>query len=59
MPKVKITQVRSQIGHSERHRGCLRALGLGRIGKSNVQEQSPQLAGALRLVAHLVKVEEI
>ena len=59
MPKVKITQVRSQIGHSERHRGALRALGLGRIGKTTEQEQSPQLAGALRLVAHLVKVEEV
>jgi large subunit ribosomal protein L30 len=59
MPKVKITQVKSQIGHSERHRGTLRALGLGKIGKTAEQEQSPQLAGALRLVAHLVKVEEI
>jgi ribosomal protein L30 len=37
----------------------LRALGLGRIGKTTEQEQSPQLAGALRLVAHLVKVEDV
>jgi large subunit ribosomal protein L30 len=59
MPKVKITQVRSEIGQSFRHRGTLRALGLGRIGKSNEQERSPQLDGALRKVAHLVKVEEV
>ena len=58
MPKVKITQVRSQIGQSYRHRGTLRALGLGRIGKTTEQERSPQLDGALRKVAHLVKVEE-
>jgi len=55
--KVKITQVKSQIGQSERHRGTLRALGLGRIGKSSEQEESPVLAGMLRKVRHLVKVE--
>jgi ribosomal protein L30 len=32
--KVKITQVRSQIGQTERHRGTLRALGLGKIGRT-------------------------
>ena len=58
MPKLKLTQVRSQIGQSERHRGTLRALGLGRIGKSNVHEDGPVLAGMLRKVRHLVKVEE-
>jgi large subunit ribosomal protein L30 len=58
MPKVKITQVRSEIGQSFRHRGTLRALGLGRIGKTSEQERSPQLDGALRKVAHLVKVED-
>ena len=58
MPRLKITQVRSQIGQSERHRGTLRALGLGRIGKTNEQEDSPALQGALRKVKHLVKVED-
>jgi len=56
--KVKITQVRSQIGQSERHRGTLRALGLGKIGRSAEQEQGPVLDGMLRKVRHLVKVEE-
>ena len=58
MPKVKLTQVPSEIGQSQRHRGTLRALGLGRIGKSNEIEESPVLAGMLRKVRHLVKVEE-
>ena len=40
MPKVKLTQVRSAIGQSERHRGTLRALGLGRIGKTNELEET-------------------
>ncbi|HEU5372708.1 MAG TPA: 50S ribosomal protein L30 [Gaiellaceae bacterium] len=58
MAKLKLTQVRSQIGQSQRHRGTLRALGLGRIGKTNEIEESPVLAGMLRKVRHLVKVEE-
>jgi large subunit ribosomal protein L30 len=58
MAKVRITQVRSQIGQSERHRGTLRALGLGKIGRTVEQEQNDVLAGMLRKVAHLVKVEE-
>ena len=57
MPKLRITQVRSQIGQSERHRGTLRALGLGRIGRSVEHEESPVLAGMLRKVRHLVKIE--
>jgi len=56
--KVKITQIRSQIGQSERHRGTLRALGLGKIGRSAEHRESPQLAGMLRKVRHLVKVED-
>ena len=58
MAKVKVTQIRSQIGQSERHRGTLRALGLGRIGKSREHDENPVLAGMLRKVRHLVKVEE-
>ena len=58
MAKVRITQVRSQIGQSGRHRGTLRALGLGRIGRSSEHEESPVLAGMLRKVRHLVKVED-
>jgi large subunit ribosomal protein L30 len=58
LPKLRITQVRSQIGQTERHRGTLRALGLGRIGKSREHAESPQLAGMLRKVRHLVKVED-
>jgi large subunit ribosomal protein L30 len=57
MAVLRITQVRSAIGQSERHRGTLRALGLGRIGRAAEHEESPQLAGMLRKVRHLVQVE--
>jgi large subunit ribosomal protein L30 len=54
---VKVTQIRSEIGQSERHRGTLRALGLGKIGRTNELKETPELAGMLRKVDHLVKVE--
>jgi large subunit ribosomal protein L30 len=54
---VKITQVRSAIGQTDRHHGTLRALGLGKIGKSVEQSDSPELRGMLRQIAHLVRVD--
>ncbi len=59
MAKLRITQTRSQIGETQRHRGTLRALGLGRIGKSTEREDSPETLGMLRKVRHLVKVEDV
>jgi large subunit ribosomal protein L30 len=55
--KVKVIQVRSQIGQTQRHRGTLRALSLGKIGRSAEHEEGPVLTGMLRKVSHLVKVE--
>ena len=56
MSTVKVTQVRSTIGQTKAHEGTLRALGLGRIGKSAEHTQGPVLEGQLRHVAHLVTV---
>ena len=58
MSKVRITQVRSGIGQTAKHRGTLRALGLGKIGRSVEKTESPELAGMLRKVRHLVRIEE-
>jgi large subunit ribosomal protein L30 len=55
--ELKITQVRSIVGQSERHRGTLRALGLGKIGRSAEHTDSPQLQGMLRQVRHLVRID--
>ena len=54
---LKVTQVRSSIRVQPEHRGTLRALGLGRIGKTAEHAESPQLAGMLRKVRHLVRVD--
>ena len=58
MARLKLKQVRSAIGQTQRHRGTLRALGLGRIGQTAEQDDTPVIAGMLRKVAHLVQVEK-
>ncbi len=55
---VKVTQTRSSIGQNARNRGTLRALGLGRIGKTAEHKDGPELEGMLRKVRHLIRVEE-
>ncbi len=59
MRTLRITQVRSAIGQTQKHRGTLRALGLGRIGRSVERPETPQLLGMLRKVRHLVRIEEV
>ena len=56
---VKVTQVRSAIGTKPKHRGTLRALGLGRIGKTNVLPDRPDTRGMIARVPHLIRVEEV
>ena len=58
MADLKVTQVRSAIGTKPKHRGTLRALGLGRIGRSRVLPDRPEIRGMLAKVPHLVTVEK-
>jgi large subunit ribosomal protein L30 len=55
---LRVTQVRSGIGAKPKTRGTLRALGLGRIGKSNLLPDRPEIRGMIARVPHLIKVEE-
>jgi large subunit ribosomal protein L30 len=45
MPKLRITQTRSVIGQTEKHRGTLRALGLRKIGQTVEHDDGPVVAG--------------
>ena len=58
MAKLTITQTRSQIGQTQKHRGTLRALGLGKIGRSVERDDTPETLGMLRKVRHLVRIED-
>ena len=59
MGKVKITQVKSAIDRPKRQKATLIALGLKRISQSVEVEESPQVAGMIHKVGHLVKVEKL
>ncbi len=59
MAKLKITQVRSVIGRLENQKRTIEALGLGRPNHFVLQNDTPQIRGMIRRVAHLVKVEEV
>ena len=54
--KVRITQVKSGIGHTARMRATLAAIGLRRHQASVVKQDSPALRGQIMKVRHLVKV---
>jgi large subunit ribosomal protein L30 len=56
---LKVTQTRSTIGTKPKQRGTIRALGLGRIGKSNTLPDRPEIRGMIARVPHLVSVEEV
>ncbi len=58
MADLVITQVRSAIGAKPKQRGTLRALGLGRIGRTNTLPDRPEIRGMIARVPHLVDVEE-
>ena len=57
MSKLKIRQVRSAASTNPNQKATLKALKLGRIGKSAEFKDSEQLQGQLRVVSHLVEVD--
>ncbi|MGY6560596.1 MAG: 50S ribosomal protein L30 [Luteibaculaceae bacterium] len=59
MPRIKVTQIKSTIKRPEDQKRAIKALGLGRISKSNELEVNDALMGNIRKVSHLIKVEEI
>lgn len=59
MAQIKVTQTGSRIGTKPKQRGTLRALGLRRIGMSNVLPDTPDVRGQIAKVPHLISVEEV
>ena len=55
--KIRITQYRSSIGQTYRHRSVLQGLGLDKCGRSKVLEDAPSIRGMIRKVQHLVRIE--
>jgi large subunit ribosomal protein L30 len=59
MARLKVTQVRSEIGRKQNQRDTLRSLGLKRLHDTVVQEDRPEIRGMVQTVTHLVTVEEV
>ncbi len=59
MAKVKVTLTKSLIGRPEDQRATVKALGLKKTNSQVVKEVTPQIAGMLHKVRHLVSVEEV
>ena len=55
---LTVTQIKSGAHAKPKTRGTLRALGLGRIGKTNTLPDRPEIRGMVNAVNHLVTVEE-
>ncbi len=57
--KLKVTQTRSTINRIESHKKIIKSLGLGKIGKSRIHNDTPSIRGMINKVAYLLKVEEL
>lgn len=59
MAKIKVTQVKSQIGRLKSQKRTLEALGLRRLNQTVEHEATPSVVGMVNKVSHLVSVEEL
>lgn len=59
MARIKVTQVKSQIGRLQNQKRTLEALGLRRMHQSAEHDATPSIIGMVNKVKHLVSVEEI
>lgn len=59
MAKVQITQTRSMIKRPETQQRTMKALGLGKVNKAVEVELTPQIAGMISKVNHLITVKEL
>jgi large subunit ribosomal protein L30 len=57
--KLRVQQTKSYIGHPQSIRRVLKGLGLGRIGRTVVVDNTPSFRGMVKKVIHLVSFEEI
>ena len=55
---IRVTQVRSPIGRPSDQRATLKGLGLNKMNRSRVLEDTPAIRGMVSKIKHLVRVEE-
>jgi len=57
--QLKITQVRSYISRPEKQRKILKGLGLGKMNKTVILQDTPEIRGMVDKLSHLVTMEEV
>ena len=57
--KLKITLVKSPIGKPQKQRKVIKGMGLGKLNRSVVRQDTPEIRGMINSVSHLVKAEEM
>ncbi len=57
--KIKVTQIRSTINRKENHKRIIQALGLGKIGRSVIHDDSPAILGMIDKISYMLKVEPV
>lgn len=57
--KLRITLVKSGVSQPERQRRTLLGLGLRKMHRTVVKEDTPEIRGMVAKVWHLVRVEEV
>jgi len=55
---LKVRQIRSQARRPAVQEATLKGLGLGKIGREKVLEDTPAVRGMIRAVGHLIEVVE-
>lgn len=56
--RLRVTQVKSEIGYNRKQRAILRGLGLRRINHTVEVEDTPAVRGMVKKITHLLRVEE-
>lgn len=59
MAQIKVKLVKSVIDRPERQKRTVKALGLNKLGSTKEVENTPQVAGMIAAVQHLVEVTEL
>lgn len=59
MAKLKVTQIRSTIDKPAIQKRTIIALGLGKLRRTVLHNDSPQVRGMIKSVKHLVKWEKV
>jgi large subunit ribosomal protein L30 len=57
MAQITVKQIKSIIDRPERQKRTMKALGLGKVNKTIMVEDTPQILGMIQKVQHLVEVK--